>query len=159
TPVDVREPASSLPMRPCDSTQAANRSFPVPPAPCWAAPCAEPPSRSTPSGPSTIEWGSFRAIAREPRALRETAGRRDLPRAMHPISRRFRAMNGRWTLLLIAYACGATTGCAGAEVVPPPPSVARASAPPTECQRDHVYVFLVNGMDPFFFCQFNKMPA
>jgi hypothetical protein len=68
-------------------------------------------------------------------------------------------MNARWTLLLITYACGATTGCAGAEVLPPTPPVARAAAPATDCQRDHVHVFLVNGMDPFFFCQFNKMPC
>ena len=42
-----------------------------------------------------------------------------------------------------------------------PASTARVSflrAQPAECQRDHVYVFLVNGLDPFFFCQFNKMP-
>ena len=40
----------------------------------------------------------------------------------------------------------------------PAATPAGAAAPAASGQRDHVYVFLVNGLDPFFFCQFNKMP-
>ncbi len=65
-------------------------------------------------------------------------------------------MNVRRLLVATVGACVSLAGCASAS-----DAVAQPAAPvvPTAaCQRDHVYVFLVNGLDPFFFCQFNKMP-
>jgi len=35
---------------------------------------------------------------------------------------------------------------------------AAAPAPPAASASDHVYVFLVNGLDPFYICHFDKMP-
>ena len=72
-------------------------------------------------------------------------------------------MNARRLLLVTVGACILTAGCAAAAdaVVSSPAPPLAGSAPaasPAACQRDHVYVFLVNGLDPFFFCQFNKLP-
>ncbi len=69
-------------------------------------------------------------------------------------------MNAHRLLLGIVCVVGLTAGCAQASgvIAAPPPAGPVQAAPPAACQRDHVYVFLVNGLDPFFFCQFNKMP-
>src|SRR5438552_18166675 len=66
-------------------------------------------------------------------------------------------MNIRWLLLTIT--CVLAVGCAkAASVIAPPPPPGAGSSGVAACQRDHVHVFLLNGLDPFFFCQFNKMP-
>ena len=66
-------------------------------------------------------------------------------------------MNADRLLLAVVWVGGLTAGCAAG--VRRRRAARRAdAAAPAACQRDHVYVFLVNGMDPFFFCQFNKMP-
>jgi hypothetical protein len=64
-------------------------------------------------------------------------------------------------LSILLGVCVFAAGCATASDVQPaaPHPGPVAVAAPAECQRDHVYVFLVNGLDPFFFCQFNKMPG
>ncbi len=66
-------------------------------------------------------------------------------------------------LLVSAVACFWAAGCASAADDVAVPVEVHPVAPletgtATECQRDHVHVFLVNGLDPLFFCQFNKMP-
>ncbi len=63
-------------------------------------------------------------------------------------------------LLVSMSACLLMAGyVAGSDAVPAAqPAAPIEAAAAAECQRDHVYVFLLNGLDPFFFCQFNKMP-
>jgi len=71
-------------------------------------------------------------------------------------------MNARPFLFAIVGIWTLTAGCAAAsDIVAQPaarPAAAIAAEAPADWQRDHVHVFLVNGLDPFFFCQFNKMP-
>ncbi len=70
-------------------------------------------------------------------------------------------MNAQRLLLAFVGVCVLTAGCAQASdaiVSAPAAGPVRPAPPIAACQRDHVYVFLVNGLDPFFFCQFNKMP-
>jgi hypothetical protein len=72
-------------------------------------------------------------------------------------------MNTRRFLFAIVGIWILTAGCAAASDVVPARAAARPAAPdvaetPAESQRNHVHVFLLNGLDPFFFCQFNKMP-
>ncbi len=53
-------------------------------------------------------------------------------------------------LCLLAVGCLATTGCLGVHPIePPPPEVHVACKAYPPCCREHVYVFLVHGMDPF----------
>jgi hypothetical protein len=64
-------------------------------------------------------------------------------------------MNARRLLLAIVCLGGATAGRAlAANKIAAPSAHPLAALHP----RDHVYVYLLNGLDPLFFCQFNKMP-
>lgn len=79
------------------------------------------------------------------------------------------ALDARRLLVAFIGVCLMTAGCAtAADAVATPTTAdlagaptapaALAGAPATECQRKHVYIFLVNGLDPFFVCKFNKTP-
>ncbi|HVS34678.1 MAG TPA: hypothetical protein VMS17_03790 [Gemmataceae bacterium] len=67
-------------------------------------------------------------------------------------------MNAGRILLAAVCVCGSAVGCAGAtDAVAPHPAPGPMTVTAAS-QRDHVYVYLLNGLDPLFFCQFNKMP-
>jgi hypothetical protein len=72
-------------------------------------------------------------------------------------------MDEKRMILVSAAVCLLAASCASASYAAGAPLEAHPAAPvetvvAAECQREHVYVFLLNGLDPFFFCQFNKMP-